>query len=109
MHNYKLNNSNSIIVNPEYYNEIKKACVSHGKKSTVCSISPHTVSRAITAAPIASGTHVESKKFGSGEVISTTKSGVMTVRFGERRIKFLYPEVIKNGWIWIPKHSKKHE
>ena len=98
MYSYKINNSSTVYVNWNYYAEVRKICAAKKTKeirkiSTVKSTG-HTCGM---WDPMAPGTKVESRQYGIGTVVSTTQDGKMSVSFDARIVRFLYPEVIKQG------------
>ena len=98
MYKYKLNNSYTVYVNWSYYSECAMICKdAHKKEKRVNSM----VSKkpAVTAAPLPRGTKVSSKAFGIGTILSTSKDGVVSVRFDSKEVRFVYPDAFKQGFL----------
>ena len=105
MHSYKVNNSYTTYVDYQYYDELRQIWhgKKHAKKATQNkgkSTQDLKLQKTSTAAPLANGKKVVSKYFGEGTVVKTEK-GILHVRFGEKIIRFIYPDAIKLGQIKI--------
>ncbi len=103
MYKYKLNNAYTTYVYETYYREAKLLCDKYrgnyfGGRALAQRTRPTMV---LTAVPLANGTKVYSKFFGNGIVQSTDDRGKMRVRFGERDVCFLFPDVIKKDQLQL--------
>lgn len=88
MHNLE---RNACTIQPErMHNDLRSACTfpaAYAKKP------------AVTAAPLPRGTKVSSKAFGIGTILSTSKDGVVSVRFDSKEVRFVYPDAFKQGFL----------
>ena len=98
MYKYKLNNSYTVYVNWSYYSECAKICKDAHKKEKRA-YSSITKKPAVTAAPLPRGTKVSSKAFGVGTILSTSKDGIVSVRFDSKEVRFVYPDAFKQGFL----------
>ena len=111
MYSYKINNSYTVYVNYNYLNDCIKACKKANKscsqKTSVKSPQPQkheTLPENKTLnhkkfEPLPQNTMLKHKEFGVGKVKTTDKSGIMYVAFGDKTIRFLYPEAIRKGYL----------
>lgn len=100
MFNYKLNNSYTVYVNYAYLND----CIKASKKKQKTATSGKTYmtpakKQSSVVTPLAANTLLWHKTFGYGKVLSTDKNGIMSVAFEARVAKFVYPDVIKQGFL----------
>ena len=99
MYSYKLNNSYTVYVNYAYVNDCIKA--SEKKRSSISAktqIAPPKKTKPMFT-PLPINTILSHKVFGCGKVVSTDKTGVMVVAFGNKVAKFIYPDVMKQGFL----------
>lgn len=103
MYKYKLNNAYTTYVYETYYSEAKRLCDKYrGNNSGGRVLAQRTrPAMVLTAAPLANGTKVYSKYFGTGIVRATDSKGIMVVQFAEKTVHFIYPDVIKKGQLKV--------
>jgi len=99
MYRYRINNSYSVEVNHQYYAEAKQICKAFRTKyckTGHMSIQPHT--KAILA-PLSIGTALVSKTYGTGVSTSDGMNGILSVDFGGKAVRFLYPDALRQGYL----------
>ena len=99
MYSYKLNNSYTVYVNYAYLND----CIKASKKKRVSTsaktyIAPSKNEKPVFT-PLPINTMLSHKVFGCGKVVSTDKNGVMSVAFGNKVSKFIYPDAMNQGFL----------
>ena len=107
MYSYKLNNSYTVYVNYAYLNECIKASKEWAKHHPkhICSKPAKSEKKHID--PLPENTILTHKSFGFGKVVSTDKSGIMSVEFNNRTVRFLFPEALHQGYLSLS--NKKEE
>ncbi len=109
---YKLNNSYTVYVNYYYLNDCISVGKAHAKKKKELAAFQQRVLTALQSpkvikptpakiVPLKANTLVEHKQFGIGKVISTDDKGIMRVAFGTDIRRFLYPDVVHQGYLSI--------
>lgn len=92
-YSYKINNSYTVYVIPQYSKSMKKA----DKKVKVSTPKAQPVT---VCAPMPQrGTLVQHKQWGIGKIVSTDKSGIMTVSFASKSARFLYPNAFQQHYL----------
>ena len=109
---YKLNNSYTVYVNYYYLNDcisagkayakMKKELVAFQQKVLTAFCSPKVITpKQANAIPLKMHTLVQHKLFGIGKVISTDDKGIVRVAFGTDIRRFLYPDAVHQGHLYI--------
>ena len=62
-------------------------------------VTKQKLSKRTLLAPLPKHTIVKHRIFGKGEVVSTDIYGYMSVVFAQKTVRFIYPEVFKNGFL----------
>lgn len=99
MYSYKLNNSYTVYVNYAYLND----CIKASKKKSTADpaktyVAPPKKEKPVFT-PLPTNTMLSHKVFGCGKVVSTDKNGVMSVAFGNKVAKFIYPDAVEQGFL----------
>ena len=109
---YKLNNSYTVYVNYYYLNDCISAGKAYAKKKKELAVFQQRVLKALNssmvtnpaqakAVPLKMHTLVQHKLFGIGKVISTDDKGIVRVAFGTDIRRFLYPDAVHQGHLYI--------
>ena len=105
-YSYKLNNSYTVYVYPSYVNDCINASkkISHNKKIGESVNKKEKIQYDKTEKdnyfpPLSVNTRLQHKTYGFGNVVSTSKTGIMQVKFAEKTVKFVFPDAIKQGFL----------
>ena len=96
MYSYRINNSYTVYVNWAYYNEVKKI-TKESRKKQACVPVRSSVKKTDVIIPLPIGAKVSSKAYGLGVLQSKRSDGVISVKFDERLISFVYPDAFRAG------------
>ena len=100
MYFYKLNNSYTIYVNYAYLNECRKASknFSNSSLSKKSTLKQKNIEQKKVHA-FAENTLIYHKVFGCGKVSDSKEEGYISIVFGDRVRKFLYPQAFDLGYL----------
>ena len=105
-YSYKINNSYTVYVYPSYVNDCVNASkkISNTQKYSGSMNSKDKVQYSKSNndnyfPPLNVNTRLRHKTFGFGNVVSTSKTGIMQVKFAEKTVKFVFPDAIKQGFL----------
>jgi len=97
MCSYKINNSYTVYINWSYYKEVRKITESCKSCAVKKAAGQKVVKKKEVNVPLHLGTQVSSKAFGIGTVNSKHRTGIFSVQFADRIVKFMYPVPFQQG------------
>lgn len=101
MYCYKLNNSYTVYVDPLYRSECikeSKKCKEKNNYTSYTYIDTHEKSNVIPPL-LSNGSILLHKLYGKGQLLSTDQNYIMRIAFGNKILKFKYPDAINKNYL----------